>query len=305
MYIFGHKNPDTDSICSAIVYGEYLKDCGFVCEAIKLGDLNNETKFILDKFNADYPQTKEKIPAGSEVVLIDHNEKAQTIDNIDELELVEIIDHHKFSLATAKPLKITAEPLGSSCSIVAKIMFQKKKAITAKQASLLISGIISDTLYFRSPTTTPQDKEIMLKLNKIAQIEDLEKYSLEMFAAKSDLGDMPVENLVRLDYKVFDFSGKKFGIGVMETTSPEYGIKRMPEIVEKLNEIKQKDNLYATFLSIVDILNEQNTTIFPTDIEAEILKRVFNAQIEGNIAHLGKVISRKKQIAPVLEKSFQ
>lgn len=303
-YIFGHKNPDTDSICSAIVYGNFLKNIGEEIKICKLGELSNETKFILNEFGVIEPQTIETLPEKSKVILMDHNEKSQTIDGIENLTITEIIDHHKFKIETSNPLKIIAEPLGSTCTIIAKILLEKNYEISKQEASLLASGIISDTLYFRSPTTTPEDKKILEKLNEIAQIENLEKYSLEMFKAKSDLGNIDVEKLIRLDYKVFEFGGNKYGIGVMETTNPNYAIKRKNEIIAKMKEIKQKDNLKGIVFSIIDILNENNLTIYPEDYESELLKTIFNSENSDNIANLGSLISRKKQIAPAFEKHF-
>ena len=303
-HLFGHKNPDTDTICSSVVYGNYLERKGDSCKVVKLGELNNETKFVLDKFDVEVPETITGFEEGEEVILLDHNEMSQSVDNLDELSIVEVIDHHKFNLKTDKPLFIRAEPLGSTCSIVAKILFENDYKISKSEASLLISGIISDTLYFRSPTSTQEDRNIMDRLNEIAKIEDVYEYSLEMFDAKSDLGDTPVSELVKLDYKVFDFAGKKFGIGVMETTNSGYGLNRRGEIEKELERIKENDNLDYAFLSIVDILNEKNFTIFPSQSEMDLLKEVFDSEIDEGVANLGNVLSRKKQIVPRIEKYF-
>ena len=253
--IIGHKNPDTDSVCSAIVYSNYLNNKGEEAKAYTLGELNRETKFLLEKFEVKFPQIINTLDEGSEVILIDHNEKKQAIDGIDKLKVTKIIDHHKFSIDTVEPLYIRAEPIGSTCSIIAKILFENNVEINQVDASLLISAIISDTLYFRSPTTTQEDKDIIEKLNKIAKIQNLEEFSLEMFAAKSDLGDIDVEKLIKLDYKTFSFAGLEYGIGVMETTSPEYGLNRKDEIVSKMREIKKQDNLAGILFSIIDLIS--------------------------------------------------
>lgn len=301
-YLISHKNPDTDAICSSIVYSELLSEKGIENKAIKLGNINNETAFILSKFNFKEPQTTTSLEDGSEVILMDHNEAKQSINNIENLIISQIIDHHKFAIQTGNPLFIRAEPIGSTCSIVAKLFEENKIELTKELASLLVSGIISDTLYFRSPTTTNEDKEIVQRLNKIAQIDDLEAYSLEMFNAKSDLGDIDVEELIKLDYKVFEFAGKNYGIGVMETTSPQYGLDRKDEIIPKLKEIKSKDNLEGIFFSIIDILNEKNTTMFADESDKELLVKIFDAKVEDNLADLGNIVSRKKQVVPQFEK---
>jgi manganese-dependent inorganic pyrophosphatase len=164
-------------------------------------------------------------------------------------------------------------------------------------AKAMMMGIISDTLYFRSPTTTQYDKDIFDELNKIAQIENTEQFSLDMFAAKSDLGDIHVRDLVTLDYKVFESGGKRFGIGTVETTNPSYTLGRKQEILDDLINLKQEQQLDMVMLSVVDILNEQNTTLVPTNIDADIIKNVFGSDTVDNLADLGNRISRKKQLA--------
>lgn len=302
-YVFGHKKPDTDSILSAILYSNFLNKKNTEAKAIKLGDINNETKFILEKFGIELPETVEELEKGSEVVLVDHNENIQSINNIEELKIDSIIDHHRFDIRVDVPINIRAEILGSTCSILYKIFKEQNYEISKDEAGLLISGIISDTLYFRSPTSTDEDKQIIEQLNKIAEIEDLEKYSLEMFGAKSDLGEMEIEKIVKMDYKEFEFKGKKYGIGVIETTNPDYIFGRKEEVVEALIEIKKKDGLKGIMVSVIDILNEHNKTIVADEHEAEILRAIFDGkEIEHNVYSLGPVLSRKKQIVPKLEK---
>ena len=170
----------------------------------------------------------------------------------------------------------------------------------------MISGIISDTLYFKSPTTTEKDKEIAEELSKIAKIKDIEKYAMEMFDAKSDLGDISAEEVIKMDYKEFEFGGEKYGIGVIETTNPDYILKRKNEIVKELDKIKEKDNLKGLLFSVIDILNKHNKTIVSDSHEAEIVRAVFDGkEIEHNVYSLGPVLSRKKQIVPKLEEHFK
>ncbi len=303
-YITGHKSPDTDCTCSSIVYGEYLNQKGIKNKVIKLEDLNNETKFVLEKFEVKEPETMTSLKENSKVILMDHNEEKQSIDNRDKYKIVQIIDHHKFEFSVKEPLFIRTEPIGATCSIVAKMFFEENLKLSKTNASLLISSILSDTLNFKSPTTTKEDIKIVKKLNEIVQIENLDKYSLEMFNAKSDLGDMLIDKLVKLDYKEFNFNGKKIGIGFMETTNPSYGLNRKDEIIEELKRVKKNDNLDYVFLSIIDILEEKNFTLFSDEFEEELLKKVFDANISNGVASLGRVLSRKKQIVPKLEVYF-
>ena len=297
-HIIGHTNPDTDTICSALVYEDFLTQKGISAKAFALGPLNKETKFVFEKFGEKDPEHITELPKGTEIILLDHNEEGQSIDNIKDLDIVEIIDHHKVKIETDKPISIYIEPLGSSCSIIAKKYFETKTELSKVNASLLIAGIISDTLFFRSPTTTQTDKDLVEKLNEIAQIEDLEKFSLEMFNAKSDLGDMPVEEIIKLDYKIFEFAGNKYGIGVMETTNKDYGLNRKDEITAKLKEIKTKDGLKAVFFSIVDILDEASYTLTSGDEETEMFTKIFGAVEKEGALFVDKLVSRKKQVVP-------
>ena len=304
-YIIGHLNPDTDTICSALVYEDYLTQKGEEVKAIALGHLNNETKYLFDKLGIEAPEHVHELPHGTEIILLDHNEEKQSIQNLKDLDIVEIIDHHKVKLETDKPISILVKPLGSSCSIIAEKYFRNPTIELSKiNATLLLAGIISDTLFFRSPTTTQTDKNLADKLNEIAQIENLEKFSLELFDAKSDLGDMPVEEIIKLDYKVFDFGGKSYGIGVMETTNKDYGLNRKDEILAKLKEIKTADNLAGVFFSIIDILNEKNYTLTSGDEENQLFTEIFGATEQDGALFVDKLISRKKQIVPKFEEKL-
>ncbi len=302
--IIGHKNPDTDTICSAIAHQVFLANRGVEAKAFALGEINNETKFVLEKFGVDSPEVINKLPQNSEIILVDHNEEGQSIENLKELNVVEIIDHHKINFQTDKPIRIQIEPLGSSCSIIAKKFMAKKIEIPPAIAQILIAGIISDTLYFRSPTTTETDKQLVERLNVTAKIEDLEKFSLEMFDAKSDVENLSTEELVRLDYKTFDFSGHKFGLGVMETTNKDFGLKRKDEILEILKKIKEEERLEAVYFSVIDILKEESRTLCSGEVEKKLWTELFQVENREEILFVKDLISRKKEIVPVFEKHF-
>jgi len=299
--IIGHKNPDTDSVCSALTYANYLQQQDEEAQAFALGELNKETQFVLSKFEVDFPEVISSLETGSQVILLDHNEAGQAIDNLEELDLVEIIDHHKVDIKTDKPISICVKPLGSSCSIVAEKYFDNGMKLDKEIAGLLLAGIISDTLFFRSPTTTETDKKLVEKLNEIVEINNLEEFSLAMFKAKSDLGDISTEDLIRLDYKEFDFQDGKYGIGVMETTDVDFGLKRKKEIFEKLAEIKEKDNLKAVYFTIVDILNEKSYTLYSDEDARQLFIKLFSAEDQDGVLFVDKLVSRKKQIVPVFE----
>lgn len=304
LFVLWHKSPDTDAILSAIVYAKFSQACGKDATPIRLGELNNETKFVLQYLGWDTPELHTTLPAGSEIVLTDHNELSQTIDNFHELTLKGIIDHHKCTITTSEPTEIIIVPIASTCSVIYWLWKSMGIEIPKDVATAMIMGIISDTLYFRSPTTTAYDKQIAQELNAIAGIENLEQLSLDMFNAKSDLGDIAVRNLVTMDYKIFETNGKKFGAGTIETTNPSYTLNRKEEIVTDLIALKAEQGLDMIMLSVVDILNEHNVTIVPTDADATVIKSVFDADTIDNLADLGGRISRKKQIAGPLTDYF-
>ena len=171
-------------------------------------------------------------------------------------------------------------------------------------SQILIAGIISDTLHFRSPTTTETDKQLVIELNKIAQIEKLESFSMNMFDAKSDVKDLSTEELVRLDYKEFDFSGHKFGVGMMETTNKNFGLKRKEEILEILKKIKKSDGMEAVYFSVVDILKEEAYTLCSDEEAEKLFIGIFSPENQEGIFYNKGIVSRKKQIIPEFENYF-
>lgn len=301
-HIIGHKNPDTDTTCSAIAYQDFLEKQGVESQAFALGKLNKETEFVLEKFGVEAPEEISELPKDTEIILLDHNEEKQSIDNIQDLDIVEIIDHHKVKIQTDKPISIYVKPLGSSCSIIAEKYFDTHTELSREIAGILLAGVVSDTLFFRSPTTTDVDRELAEKLSGIAGVSDVEKFSLKLFAAKSNLGDISTEDLIRLDYKEFDFGGEKYGIGVMETTNVDFGLDRKDEVVTKLQEIKEKEGYKGVFFVIVDILQEKSYTLCSGDDEIALFTKLFNAEDQNGVLFVDKLVSRKKQIIPVFEK---
>ncbi|NTU69728.1 manganese-dependent inorganic pyrophosphatase [bacterium] len=295
-YTIGHKNPDTDSIVSAIAAANLFN---FI--PAKAGEINKETKYILDAFNFDIPvdlPLEEKM-----VVLVDHNSPEESL--ADTEELLAIYDHHKLGNPhTSEPINVRIETLGSTATLIAK-MYKEKGVIPPKEiASILICAIMSDTLKFTSPTTTEEDKNIAEELNKIAQI-DIDQVSREMFEAKSDISDITTEELLSKDYKVFDMAGKKVGIGVWETVNTKVILDRKTEILEKLESLKEKDSLDFVYFAAVDIL-EGNSELFIINEEAgRIATKAFNAETVDSVMYLKGVVSRKKQITPKIEEALK
>lgn len=303
--VFGHTNPDTDAITSALVYARFLTRLGTEARAYRLGDLNFETPFVLREAGVEAPELLALLPAGTAVALVDHNESAQSLPNLAELTVTHVVDHHKLGdLSTSAPAFLRFEPVGCTGTILLKLHREANLNVEPVDATLMLSAILSDTLHFRSPTTTPDDRDAVAFLAPIAGVEDVQAYALAMFAAKSDLGDTPAEQLLKMDYKVFPFGTQRWGLGVIETTNPAYVFGRQAELLDAMTAARAQDGLDGVLLSVVDILNETNRMLVPGDAEAAVVRSAFGADTQGGVADLGGRISRKKQIVPALEQHF-
>ncbi|ADV66215.1 manganese-dependent inorganic pyrophosphatase [Deinococcus maricopensis] len=303
--VFGHLNPDTDAITSALVYANFLRRTGVDATAYRLGELNRETAFVLSEAGVVAPEVLPELPKGAPVALVDHNEGAQSVPGLADLTVTRVVDHHKLGdLTTSVPPYLRFEPVGCTATILTKLHREANVSVEPQDARLMLSAILSDTLHFRSPTTTPEDREVVAYLAAIAGITDVTAYALAMFAAKSDLGDTPADQLLKMDYKVFPFGEAKWGIGVIETTNPAYVFGRAEALRQAMDAEKANAGLNGVLLSVVDILNETNRTLVLSATEEKVLREAFGAESAGGVADLGARISRKKQIVPALEAYF-
>lgn len=298
--IIGHKNPDTDSIISAIAAEEFFTSVlGKECKAYRAGMLNNETKFILEKWSVEVPPLFGAEIDAESIALVDHNEIAQTADGLNYAKVDYMIDHHKLAVTTEKPLYVRTEPIGSTSSLLAKMFFEKGAVPSEVTAKLLLSGILSDMLNFTSPTTTDEDKKLATKLNEIAKL-DVESYVQEMFKAKSSLEGISTEEITTLDYKEFEMGSKKVGIGTWETTLPESVNERKDEIFQILVRRKESEKLDHIFFMVVDIIEGNCQMYIIGEDEKNLAEKVFGAKSEDGVMTLAGVVSRKKQIVPQL-----
>lgn len=309
LHVFGHLNPDTDAITAALVYANLLRRQGTEAQAFRLGDLNFETPFVLREAGMEAPPLLPALESGTAVALVDHNEAAQSVANLAELDVRRVVDHHKLGdLTTASPAYLRFEPVGCTATLLLKLHREANLSVEPGDAKLLLSAILSDTLHFRSPTTTDEDRDAVAFLAPIAGVENIEQYALAMFAAKSDLGDTPAETLLKMDYKVFPFGDpvkpQPWGLGVIETTNPAYVLGRQGELLAAMDQAKAQDGLSGVLLSVVDILNGTNQTFVLGATEAKVLQDAFGVSTEAQRADLGHRISRKKQIVPTLEQYF-
>ena len=302
--IFGHKNPDTDTICSAMVKEILNKKRGCKkSKAVRLGNVNKETQYALNYLGMETPELIEKIEEGQEVILVDHNEFNQSVEGIEKAKILEVVDHHRISnFETSEPLYYTARPFGCTSTI----LFEEFKAsgikIEKTEAILMASAIISDTLLLKSPTTTDHDRKALEELGKIADI-NVEEYGLEMLKAGTDLDDFSAEELINLDAKNLDKDGTKFVIAQVNTVSIEDVLKRQNELEEAMNNVISEKGLSLFVLAITDILNS-NSEIIALGTKTDAVEKAFDKKLENNRAFLEGVVSRKKQLLPFIDKNI-
>ena len=301
--IFGHKNPDTDSICSSLVHESLNKKVGWNAKAVRLGNINKETQFVLDYLKIEAPQLIEKVEEGQEVILVDHNEFSQSADGIEKATIRMVTDHHKIAnFETSEPLYYTAKPYGCTATILYEEFKEYNFEIDKKDAILMASSIISDTLLLKSPTTTRFDKKALEELAKIAEI-DVNEYGLEMLKAGTDLDDFSAEELINIDAKVFEKEDTKFEIAQVNTVSIEDVLKRETELKTVMNETIQEKGLSLFVLAITDILNS-NSEIIALGEKKGVIKVAFGKDLENDKAFLEGVVSRKKQLLPDIDKNI-
>lgn len=302
--VIGHKNPDTDCTLSAIIMADFLTQKWYSAIPYIQWELNKETEFLLEKYNISKPEILSSLDANKQVCLVDHNEASQAPDNLKELNITWLVDHHKINFETSTPLNMRVEPLCSTASILYKMYKEAWFEISQEVATMMLACMMSDSLLWKSPTTTQEDKDIAQELQSISSITDLESFAMPMFEAKSDLGDMPIKELIQYDYKNFEFWKIKIGVGTLETTNPWYWLGRKKEILNWMSELKQEQNLDFIMLSVVDILWEVNTTITLNWNDSEIITKVFQSEVLDNLSNLWARLSRKKQIIPDLTTYF-
>ncbi|WP_057874976.1 manganese-dependent inorganic pyrophosphatase [Liquorilactobacillus aquaticus] len=302
--VFGHKNPDTDAIVAAKAFSYLENKLGAETEAVALGAPNEETKFVLDHFDEATPRVitsaKDEVEA---VMLVDHNEAQQSVDDIAQLQVTHVVDHHRIAnFETAAPLFYHAEPLGCCSTIIYKLFKQNEVEVPAKLAGLMLSAIISDTLLFKSPTTTPQDEKAVKELAEIAGV-DYETYGLAMLKAGTNLGSKTEEELITSDAKSFEMGGKTVRIDQVNTVDLDEVFAREDALraaIEKQN----KENGYDLFLLMVTNILNSDTRLLVIGEPQEAVAKAFNVKIVDNKLDLPGVVSRKKQVVPPLEKAF-
>lgn len=302
--ILGHKNPDTDSICSAIVYANLKQSIGMNAEPIRLGELNGETQYVLDYFGVAVPRLVENVSEEvSSVILVDHNERQQSANDINDVRVLEVIDHHRIAnFETSDPLYYRAEPVGCTTTILNKLHKEHGVQVTKEMAGLMLSAIISDTLLLKSPTCTDEDIAAAHELAQIAGV-DLESYGLDMLKAGADLSKKTIPELISLDAKQFDVGSHKVEIAQVNVVDTNDVLARQHEVEAALTKAVEEKELDLFLFVITDIINNDSIGIAIGKV-SNAVEKAFDVTLSNNMATLKGVVSRKKQIVPVLTKAL-
>ena len=301
--VFGHKNPDTDTICSAIAYVELKNKLGKDVKAVRLGEINEETKYALNYFKVEKPELVENV-AGREIILVDHNERTQTADGFEEAKVLELIDHHRISnFNVDEPLYARVEPVGCTATIILKLFKENGLTPSKETAGLMLSAIISDTLLFKSPTCTQCDAKAGKELAEIAGV-DLKEYGLEMLKAGTALGDKSEAELLNMDMKIFEIDGTKIGVAQVNTVNEAEVLERKEKLLAEIDNIIAKEGLKFFMLAITNILTNDSAALISGDGN-DVVEKAFGEKADSNLVTLKGVVSRKKQIIPPLTKAIQ
>lgn len=301
--VFGHKSPDTDSTGSPIIWSWYLNQIkGTAAKPVLLGEPNTEALFVLDRWSLDKPEIISDVAADTPVVIVDTNNPAELPDGINDADIQGIIDHHKLvgGLETKGPIDIRIEPLACTATIMWKMIGKDMAQAPKEIKGAMLSCILSDTLEFRSPTTTQEDKAIAHDLAKDLDV-DISEYAAEMFAAKSDVSAFSEADLLRMDSKEYAVDGKQFRVSVLETTSPAQVLDRKDALMAAMPGVAEEDGADQVLLFVVDILNEEATLLVPNDLVKTVAEKSFDASVSGDTVVLPGIMSRKKQIIPNLK----
>lgn len=302
--VFGHKNPDTDTICSAIIYADLKNTLGQNVEPVRLGTVSGETQFVLDYFKVEAPRLVETVANEvKSVVLVDHNERQQSVSDLDQVRVAAVIDHHRIAnFETAGPLYYRAEPVGCTTTILNKMYKESGVQVRKEIAGLMLSAIISDTLLLKSPTCTEEDVAAARELAVIAEV-NLEEYGLAMLKAGADLSDKSISQLISLDSKEFSMGSSKVEIAQVNAVDVNDVLSRQDELEAALNAIIADKGLDLFLFVVTDILNNDSVGV-ALGSKASAVEEAYNVKLENNKAVLKGVVSRKSQIVPVLTEIF-
>ncbi len=298
-YIFGHKNPDTDTITSSLVMAEFERQMGNTdVVACRLGELNKETEYALNYLGVEAPMLIDGVEDGANVILVDHCNPQESIDNLENVNILKVVDHHKLTLITSYPLFYRAEPVGCTETVLYKMYKENGLEISKEIASLMLSAIISDTLLLKSPTTTDEDKRVVKELAEISGL-DPEVYGLDMLKAGTDLSSFSIKEILSLDAKRIDLKEVKAVINQVNTADISQVMKMKSELEAGMTEEIEEKGLDLFMLLITDIINS-NSQVIALGKDASLVEKAYGVTLVDNTALLEGVVSRKKQVVPIM-----
>ncbi len=301
--VLGHKSPDTDSTGSPIIWAWYLTEVkGTPAEAFLLGEPNTEAAFVLKHWELKKPTIISDVTAADTVVIVDTNNPAELPPSINDANVVGIIDHHMLvgGIKTRTPIDITIRPLACTATILHDLIGADLAKAPRAIKGAMLSCILSDTLEFRSPTTTPHDKAVAVKLaaDLGVSIPDL---ATKLFEAKSDVSSFSDAALLRMDSKEYSVAGKELRVSVLETTAPKVVLDRKASLMASMADVAREDGADQVLLFVVDILREEATLLVPNDLVRQMAEASFGCKVTGDTVVLPGIMSRKKQIIPALK----
>lgn len=301
--VLGHKNPDTDSIVSALSAANLYRGRGIDVKTGAQGKPAPETAFVLERFGLTAPEVVTSV-AGEEVYLVDYSDLAQAPDDFAKCKLLGIIDHHKLGDVTSdSPVEVFIKPVGCSNTVIKELHDIYGVSIDPKLAGAMMCAILSDTVLFKSPTCTEADKKAVADLAKIAGVDNPLDIGMEMFKAKSNLAGASARDLIFRDFKDFDMSGNKVGIGQLELVSLSLITPELKsQLQDELNKVKAEGR-HSAVLVITDIMQEGSELMMCSD-NGELIAKALNTQVSDEMWMPG-VMSRKKQVVPNLEQAFK
>lgn len=304
--VFGHISPDTDATSCAIIWAWYLNNhTTQKAECFVLGELNKETKFVLNRWGHQEPSLLEKVNPEDKIVIVDTNNPQELPAGVNDADIIQVIDHHKLAggLITKGPIEMTIRPVASTATVMHDLMGDVVNNLPEDIAGIMLSCILSDTLEFRSPTTTPHDKAIAEKIAARLNI-DIPSYASEMFKAKSDVSDFTDIGLIHLDSKKFEVGDKNIRVSVVETTDPSSVLARKEGLVAAFSEVIAKDgDIDDVLFFVVDILKEEATVFTYNKFTQDVISASFGVKSDSDTEVLPGIVSRKKQIVPALKLS--
>jgi manganese-dependent inorganic pyrophosphatase len=304
IYVIGHKSPDLDSVAAAICYSK-LKNKLSPEEEYKpavAGEINKETEYALERFAFNKPETLEDA-SGKNLILVDHNEFSQAVDGAEETEISEVLDHHKVNFKYDDPIIFRSLPWGSTCTIIVEEYEKAGIEMDANTAGLMLSAILVDTVITKSPTCSNKDREVIEKLAKLAGIQDWREFGMELFKIRSSVRDSAALDIIKGDFKDFETSSGKIGIGQVETVDLSEFDSRREELLQELESLRNSGGYHTTVLFITDIIKEGSEFLVATS-DKQKTEEALGAELENGAVYLEGIISRKKQVAPKFTSIF-